>query len=67
MNIIDILIPIALAAVTVVLFAGIYNMWRGGEGAASRSQMLMRWRVMLQFIAIVIITIGFWMKGFRPF
>jgi len=68
MNIFDILIPVALAAVAIVLAAGIINMWRGGgEAAASRSQMLMRWRVMLQFVAILIIVAAFWFQGFRPF
>ena len=68
MDIFDILIPVSLAAVAVVLAAGIINMWRGGgEAAASCSQMLMRWRVMLQFVAIVIIVIAFWVQGFRPF
>ena len=46
-------IPFALAAVTVVLLLGLWNMIRGGN--PGRSQTLMRWRVALQFIAIVII------------
>ena len=68
MTIFDFLIPAALAAVAIVLAAGIINMWRGGgEAAASRSQMLMRWRVILQFVAILIIIAAFWFQGFRPF
>lgn len=68
MAVFDYLIPLALAAVALVLAAGIVNMWRGGgEEAASRSQMLMRWRVMLQFVAILIIVAAFWFQGFRPF
>ena len=67
MAIFDYLIPLALAAVALVLAAGIINMWRGGDAAASRSQMLMRWRVMLQFVAILIIMAAFWLQGFRPF
>ncbi|MEQ8745949.1 twin transmembrane helix small protein [Pyruvatibacter sp.] len=63
----DYLIPLALAAVAIVLGAGLINMWRGGgEAAASRSQMLMRWRVILQFVAILIIIAAFWFQGFRP-
>lgn len=46
-------VPIALAAVAVVLLLGLWNMVRGGS--PRRSQMLMRWRVGLQFVAIVII------------
>ena len=47
------LIPIALGAVALVLLAGLINMFRGGS--ASTSQRLMRWRVGLQFIAIILI------------
>jgi hypothetical protein len=46
-------IPFALAAVAVVLLLGLWNMMRGGN--PGRSQTLMRWRVGLQFIAIIII------------
>ncbi len=46
------LVPIALAAVAIVLLLGLFNMMRGGS--AERSQQLMRWRVILQFVAIVI-------------
>ena len=43
---------IALLAVLLVLLAGIWNMMRGGN--SNRSQMLMRWRVGLQLLAIVV-------------
>lgn len=46
------LIPIALAAVAIVLLLGLFNMVRGGS--PERSQKLMRLRVLLQFAAIVI-------------
>jgi hypothetical protein len=46
------LIPIALAAVAIVLLLGLFNMLRGGS--PERSQKLMRMRVMLQFAAVVI-------------
>jgi hypothetical protein len=45
-------VPIALIAVSAVLLAGLWNMLRGGS--ANLSQKLMRWRVGLQFLAIVI-------------
>jgi len=48
--------PIAMGAVVIVLLLGLWNMMRGGS--ASRSQTLMRWRVGLQFLAVVIIMIG---------
>lgn len=43
----------ALFSVAVVLSLGLLNMGRGGP--IDRSQKLMRWRIALQFIAIVII------------
>ncbi len=47
------LIPFALAGVAIVLMLGLWNMLRGGS--PNRSQMLMRWRVMLQFVAICVV------------
>jgi hypothetical protein len=58
------LVPIACGAVAVVLLLGLFNMMRGGS--ASRSQQLMRWRVGLQFAAIVIIMITVWLMGRGP-
>ncbi|HJZ32211.1 MAG TPA: twin transmembrane helix small protein [Hyphomicrobiaceae bacterium] len=43
---------IALIAVVTVLLAGLWNMLRAKN--PNRSQILMRWRVGLQFLAIVI-------------
>tara|TARA_R110002124_G_scaffold48822_3_gene143774 strand:+ start:1211 stop:1399 length:189 start_codon:yes stop_codon:yes gene_type:complete len=45
--------PIIMGAVLIVLLLGLLNMARGGS--ASRSQTLMRWRVGLQFIAVVLL------------
>lgn len=58
MNIFNYLVPLAIAAVAVVLLLGLWNMMRGGS--ASRSQNLMRWRVLLQFAAIIIMMAGLW-------
>jgi heme/copper-type cytochrome/quinol oxidase subunit 4 len=55
------LVIVALAAVAIVLLLGLWNMMRGGS--ASRSQTLMRWRVILQFIAIILIMGTLWMVG----
>jgi Hypoxia induced protein conserved region len=52
------LVPIALAAVFVVLLMGLWNMMRGGS--SSRSQNLMRWRVILQFVAIIVLVGVLW-------
>jgi hypothetical protein len=48
-------VGVALAAVALVLLLGLTNMLRGG--ASNTSQLLMRWRVGLQFAAIVLIVI----------
>jgi Hypoxia induced protein conserved region len=56
-------VPIAIAAVALVLLLGLINMMRGGS--PSTSQKLMRWRVLLQFVAIVIIMITVWAMGHR--
>lgn len=45
-------IPFALAAVVLVLLLGLWNMARGTS--PNLSQKLMRWRVGLQFGAVVI-------------
>jgi hypothetical protein len=45
----------ALIAVSAVLLAGLWNMMRGTN--PSLSQTLMRWRVGLQFLAIVIMML----------
>ncbi len=47
------LVAVAVGAVAVVLLLGLANMLRGGN--PNLSQKLMRWRVILQFVAIVII------------
>jgi len=46
------LVTVALLAVLAVLLAGFWNMMRGTS--PSLSQTLMRWRVGLQFLAILI-------------
>jgi hypothetical protein len=55
------IVPLAIGAVAVVLILGLINMLRGGDG--NTSQKLMRLRVILQFVAIVIIMAVIWMKG----
>ena len=55
------LVPIAVGAVAVVLLLGLVNMMRGGS--PNTSQKLMRWRVLLQFVAIVIAMIAVWAMG----
>ena len=57
----NILLPIALAAVAVVLLFGLWNMMRAGS--PNVSQALMRMRVLLQFIAIIIVMVTIWALG----
>ncbi|XYK78785.1 MAG: twin transmembrane helix small protein [Labrenzia sp.] len=57
----DILIFVGMAAVALVLFAGLLNMFRNGP--ANRSQKLMRWRVGLQFLVIVLVMGGLYFFG----
>jgi hypothetical protein len=54
----SIILPLAVAAVAIVLLLGLLNMMRGGS--PNRSQNLMRLRVLLQFVAIVITMIVVW-------
>lgn len=61
MNIFDYLVPISIAAVFIVLCLGLWNMMRGGPGNVS--QKFMRWRVILQFVAIIIIMGAIWFAG----
>jgi hypothetical protein len=49
------LTTLVVLAVLMVLLLGLWNMLRGSS--ANRSQMLMRWRVGLQFLAIIIIIV----------
>jgi hypothetical protein len=55
------LVPIAIIAVAAVLVLGLINMMRGGS--PNTSQKLMRLRVLLQFVAIVVIMATIWAMG----
>jgi hypothetical protein len=59
----DIAIMVALAAVVVTLGFGIYALYRGGDYGRSRSNKLMRLRVVLQAVAVVLLVAGLlWKK-----
>lgn len=55
----NILIPVSLGAVVLVLIAGIYALFRGGDFGRSYSNKLMRLRVLMQFIAVLILVAAF--------
>ena len=61
-------VPIAIGAVAVVLLLGLGNMMRGGLAGsaidrANTSQKLMRLRVLLQFVAVIVIMLAIWAMG----
>ncbi len=55
------LVLLACLAVAVVLLLGLVNMMRGGS--ANVSQKLMRLRVLLQFLAIILIMGVVWWRS----
>ena len=55
------LVPIAIGAVAVVLALGLLNLLR--SGSANRSQRLMRLRVLLQFVAVIVIMAAVFFAG----
>ena len=54
-------VPFAIGAVAFVLMLGMLNMLRGGS--PNTSQKLMRLRVLLQFIAIIVVMATIWAMG----
>lgn len=58
MQIFDILIILAILAVTITLGFGLYSLFRGGEYARSHSNKLMRLRVGLQAVAVILLVVG---------
>jgi hypothetical protein len=52
---------IAVGAVALVLVLGLTNMMRGGS--PEKSQKLMRLRVLLQFIAILVVLAVIWLQS----
>jgi hypothetical protein len=55
------IVPLAIVAVAIVLVLGLINMMRGGS--PHTSQKLMRLRVLLQFVAVVVIMATIWVMG----
>jgi hypothetical protein len=61
MDVFDLLVPLAVGAVAVVLLFGLGNLATGGS--PSRSQRLMRLRVLLQAVAIAVIMAAVYFAG----
>lgn len=57
----NILIVLAIGAVTVILFMGLWNMFKGGSG--NTSQKLMRARVIMQAIAVALLMAALFLFG----
>jgi heme/copper-type cytochrome/quinol oxidase subunit 2 len=55
---------ILLGAVAIVLIMGIYTLFKGGDTSKKYSNKLMQLRVLLQFIAIIIlVTMAYFFKN----
>ena len=63
MQIFDILIIVAIAAVTITLGFGLYSLFRGGDYARTNSTKLMRLRVGLQALAVILLVVGMMWKA----
>jgi len=62
MDIFDFLIPVALAAVFLTLIVGLFALHKGGDFGRSYSNRLMRLRVLLQFVAVIVLVAAFWWR-----
>lgn len=60
-DLIDYVVPLAIAVVFGVLLLGLWNMLRGGS--ANTSQNLMRLRVVVQFFAIIVILVAVYLAA----
>ena len=60
MNVFSFALPVALLAVFATLCVGIYSLFRGGDFARSYSNKLMRLRVVLQFVAVLVLVGALW-------
>ena len=57
------LVPVAAIATAVVLCVGIFGLVRGGAFNRKYSNVLMRWRIGLQAVAIALVMAGLWLSG----
>ncbi|WP_010298980.1 twin transmembrane helix small protein [Candidatus Odyssella thessalonicensis] len=59
-NILTTLLIITLIAIVGVLGFGLYTLLRGGEFSQKHSNTAMRWRVLLQGVALLIFALILW-------
>ncbi len=58
------LLIISLAVVFIILCLGLFTLIKGGETSSKWSNRLMRYRVLAQFVAIIILMLTLWItKG----
>jgi hypothetical protein len=62
-DVFDLIIPISLLAVLTALGFGIYALFRGGDFGRSYSNRLMRLRVVLQFVAVLVLVAAAWWRA----
>lgn len=55
---VNMLIPVFAVGTFLVLCFGIFALFRGGQFNRSYSNLLMRWRILLQFVAIILIALA---------
>ena len=57
------LVGVAVVVVALILVAGLYTLWVGGETSRNWSNRLMRIRFLAQFVAIIIIMAVLYFSG----
>ncbi len=57
------LVAVAVSVVALILLAGLYTLWVGGQTSRNWSNYLMRLRVLAQFIAVLIIMAVLYLTG----
>lgn len=62
MDIEKLVMMIALAAVGGILFWGVITMGRGGEYNRNNSNKIMRWRIILQALALILFILILWFR-----
>jgi hypothetical protein len=58
-----VLVALALGVVFAILLAGLYVLFAGGTLSRNWSNRLMRWRVLAQFVAILVIMAVLYFRG----
>ena len=61
-TLLNIALAIAMLSVVGVLFMGIYSMGRGGELNRKYGNLLMRWRIILQLVAVAVMLLIFYVN-----